>query len=68
MMYNLFVSGYRRKVKFETQYDPENYLEKQSVDAPQDTQMELMKVNEAMTLLSSTHREVLIMVCVRGMA
>lgn len=67
MMYNLFVSNYRRKVKFETQYDPESYLEKQSVEAPQDTQMELMKVNEAMSLLSSEHSEVLVMVCVQGM-
>lgn len=68
MMYNLFVSGYRRKVKFETQYDPENYLKKQSIEAPQETQMELVKVKQAMTLLSSTHREVLVMVCIQGMA
>lgn len=67
MMYNLFVSGYRRKVKFETQYDPESYIENQAVDAPQDTQIELMKVKEAMALLSSEHQEVLVMVCVQGM-
>lgn len=67
MMYNLFVSNYRRKVKFETQYDPESYIEKQSVDAKQDTRVELMKVNESMTLLSPEHREVLVMVCVQGM-
>lgn len=67
MMYNLFVSDYRRKVKFETQYDPENYLEKQSVDPAQDKQIELTKVNEAMNMLSDEHREVLIMVCVQGM-
>lgn len=67
MMYNLFVSGYRRKVKFETQYDPESYIEKQSVDAPQDKQVELMKVSETMNLLSSEHHEVLVMVCVQGM-
>jgi len=67
MMYNLFVSGYRRKVKFETQYDPENYLEKQSVDASQDHEMELAKVNEAMDSLSEEHREVLVMICVQGM-
>ncbi len=67
IMYNLFVSDYRRKTKFETQYDPENYIQKQSIEAPQDTQMELMKVNEAMTLLSEEHREVLVMICVQGM-
>lgn len=67
MMYNLFVSGYRRKVKFETQYDPESYIEKQQVEASQETTMELMKVNEAMSLLSEEHREVLVYVCVQGM-
>lgn len=67
MMYNLFVTGYRRKVKFETQYDPESYLEQQSVEASQDKQMELMKVNEAMNLLSAEHREVMVLVCVQGM-
>mgnify|MGYP003625408282 CR=1 FL=1 len=68
MMYNLFVSAYRRKVKFETQYDPESYLEKQSIEAPQDTQIELMKVKEAMTQLSSEHREVIALVCIQGMS
>lgn len=67
MMYNLFVSGYRRKVKFETQYDPESFIEKQSVEASQETEMELMKVNEAMALLSEEHQEVLVLVCVQGM-
>ncbi|NCT41474.1 MAG: sigma-70 family RNA polymerase sigma factor [Alphaproteobacteria bacterium] len=67
MMYNLFVSNYRRKVKFETQYDPENYLEKQTVEPSQESEMELMKVNEAMSLLSEEHRDVLVYVCVQGM-
>lgn len=67
MMYNLFVSGYRRKVKFESQYDPESYIEKQSIEAPQDVQMELVKTKEAMRDLSDSHREVLVMVCVQGM-
>ena len=67
MMYNLFVSGYRRKVKFETQYDPENYLEKQSIAAPQDKQVEFLKVKEVMSSLSAEHREVLVMICIQGM-
>lgn len=67
MMYNLFVSGYRRRVKFETQYDPESYLEKQSTKPTQESEMELIRVNEAMKALSDEHREVLILVCVQGM-
>lgn len=67
IMYNMFVSAYRRKTKFETQYDPENYIKNQSVDASQDVKMEMKDVEEAMDMLSDTHREILVMVCVQGM-
>lgn len=67
IMFNLFVSDYRRKRKFETQYDPESFLEKESIAAPQDTQVELTKVSEAMDRLSADHREILVLVCVQGM-
>lgn len=67
IMFNLFVSDYRRKRKFETQYDPESYLENESIDAPQDNQTELAKVSDAMQKLSADHREILVLVCVQGM-
>jgi len=44
IMYNMFVSAYRRRTKFETQYDPESYIERESVDASQDVKMELNDV------------------------
>lgn len=67
IMYNLFVSGYRRKVKFETQYDPENYINSESVSASQETALEFKEVQEAMNGLSDDHREILIMICIKGM-
>ncbi len=67
IMFNLFVSEYRRKSKFETQYDPENYIAAQTVEATQEENMDFMKVNEAMSNLSADHREILVMVCVKGM-
>ena len=67
IMYNLFVTDYRRKVKFETQYDPESYIEKQSVDSDQETKMELTIIKKAMRELSDDHREILTMICVQGM-
>lgn len=67
VMYNLFVTDYRRKVKFETQYDPESYLEKQSVDACQDIQMELKGVQEAIEELSEDHQDIIMMICAKGM-
>lgn len=68
IMFNMFVSAYRRKTKFETQYDPEPYIEKQKVKAAQNTQMEIYDVNRAMNNLSKDHRDILLMICVKGMA
>lgn len=67
IMFNLFVSDYRRKTKFETQYDPESYLERESVAADQDMRVELLRVREAMALLSDVHREILVLVCIKGL-
>jgi RNA polymerase sigma-70 factor (ECF subfamily) len=68
IMFNLFVSGYRRKVKFETQYDPEPYIEQQFIDATQDTKIEVQDVGAAMNNLSADHKEILVMVCVNEMS
>ena len=67
IMYNLFVTDYRRKTKFETQYDPESYIENRAVEADQDIKMELKAVNQAMSHMSDEHKEILVMVCVKGM-
>jgi RNA polymerase sigma-70 factor (ECF subfamily) len=67
IMYNLFVSDYRRKVKFTTQYDPEPYINNESVDAKQDEQIMVQEVGEAMKQLSHEHQEILMMICVQGM-
>ena len=67
IMYNLFVSDYRRKVKFESQYDPEPILEKAEIIANQNDKIMVREVGEAMKMLSSDHRDILLMVCVQGM-
>lgn len=67
IMYNLFVSGYRRKVKYETKNDPETYIEKQYVEAPQDKQIEFQEVSKAINKLKGEHKEILILVCIQGM-
>lgn len=67
IMYNLFVSDYRRKVKFESQYDPEPILEKTEVVASQNDKIMVREVGEAMNKLTQDHRDILIMVCVQGM-
>lgn len=67
IMYNLFVTDYRRKVKFETQYDPESYIDNRAVEPDQHVKLELKAVNAAMNQMSNEHKEILIMVCVKGM-
>lgn len=67
VMYNLFVSNYRRRVKFETQFDPEDYIGKQQCAPLQEQHMELHKVNVAMRDLTDEHRDILVMICVKGM-
>lgn len=67
IMFNLFVSGYRRKTKFETQYDPEPYLQSQSIAPAQESIAELNAVKRAMEQLSVDHRQILILICVKGM-
>lgn len=67
IMFNQFVSKYRRAAKFESQYDPEPYLEKQSIEANQEVKMEVQDVQEAMDQLSSDHKDILVMICAKGM-
>ena len=67
IMFNMFVTQYRRKTKFETQYDPEPYILSQSISASQDHEIELKDVGEAMNQLSEDHRQILMMVCVKDM-
>lgn len=66
IMYNLFVSGYRRRTKFESQYDPEIYLGKEVIPPMQDTLLEVENVKRAMIHLSDDHRHVLTMICAKG--
>ncbi len=67
IMFNIFVSGYRRRTKFETQFDPETYLEKSSVAPTQDISTEFEDVKRAMMKLSPDHRNILFLICVKGM-
>lgn len=67
IMFNLFVSDYRRRTKFETRYDPETFIERESIEASNETKVELAEVQEAMERLNEDHRDVLVMVCVKGM-
>jgi RNA polymerase sigma-70 factor (ECF subfamily) len=67
ILYNLFVTNYRRKAKFESQYDPEPHIMKQSIPSNLDKEIELKKVDEALACLSREHSQIIEMICVKGM-
>jgi RNA polymerase sigma-70 factor (ECF subfamily) len=67
IMFNAFVSSYRHNCRFETQYDPQWYIDQQSVEATQESEAELSLVFDAIMSLSEDHREILRMVCIDGM-
>lgn len=66
IMYNLFVSDYRRKVKFTSQYDPEPYIKKQKTVPRQENLITLKEVKEAMEELPEEQAEIIDLVCLQG--
>jgi len=68
IMFNLFVSQYRHKNKFETQYDSTPYLEQIITGPSQEFCTDLAIVKKSMGRLSKEHREILVRVCVQGMS
>lgn len=67
IMFNTFISNYRRNIHLETQFDPQIYIDQKFVEGTQETEMELDLVGEAMTALSEDHQQILKMVCIEGM-
>jgi len=68
IMFNLFVSSYRQKKKFETQYDPAPYIEQIAIGPSQEASTDLVTVGESISRLSAEHRDILLLVCVRGLS
>ncbi|GAB5498542.1 MAG: RNA polymerase sigma factor [Pseudohongiellaceae bacterium] len=66
IMYNTFVSGYRRRKKHESQYDPEPIIAAQETPDRQLEQLWCAEVDAAMQSLSSDHQRILESVCVEG--
>jgi RNA polymerase sigma-70 factor (ECF subfamily) len=67
IMYNKFVSQYRRRAKFETQFDPQDLINRQARAPDQEDQAELDLIEEAMSQLADEHRDILVMICIQDM-
>ncbi len=68
IMFNIFATQFRRKKKFETQYDPEHYIDKACISPSQEANVDIVTVSECMQRLSRKHRDILVDVCVKGMS
>lgn len=67
LMFNIFVSGYRRKKKFETQYDPEPHISRMSVPPTQEVHVELIQLSDNLLRLNRKHQEIIDLVCIQQM-
>lgn len=67
ILYNTFVSQYRHRVRFETQYDPQIYIDQQVEEGREESIMELDRVLKAMDQLTEDHRQMLTLVCIEGL-
>jgi RNA polymerase sigma-70 factor (ECF subfamily) len=67
IMFNIFVSQYRRRVRFETKFDPDIFISQENVEAVQEDLLEFSRMREALQQLNDDHKTILIMVCVQGM-
>jgi len=67
IMFNTFASMYRRKTKFETQYDPQASIDKQSIAATQEDHVDLLTAQELIRRLSSEHQEIIYLTCVHDL-
>ena len=67
IMFNLFATDYRRKMKFEAKCDPESILENQSVPPMQEIGAEVANIKRAMLKLSLGHQEIVVLICIKGM-
>lgn len=67
IMYNLFVTNYQRRMKFDNSFDPDSYLKKLPVAPMQEIEVELSNVKRGMAQLNAIHREIILLVCVKGM-
>lgn len=67
IMFNIFASEYRHKKKFDTQYDPEPHIERAAISPPQEAATDLATVTRKMDDLSPDRRQIINMVCFRGL-
>ena len=67
IMYNCFVTAYKRKVRFESKYDPESEIEKAKTESSQENKVLVKEVQKAITNLCPQHQQILFLICTNEM-
>ena len=68
IMYNSFATTYKRKVRYESQYDPEPEILKVKFESAQEDKVMVREVQNAMQELCPQHREILTLICAYEMS
>lgn len=63
IMYNSFATTYKRKIRYESQYDPEPEIMKVQFESSQEDKVMLHEVQAAMQELCPQHRDILMLIC-----
>lgn len=66
IMFNIFVSEYRRKARFETSNDSEEIIASQAVEPRQEMDMDIKRLDQAMSQLAPAHHQVIQKVYIEG--
>jgi RNA polymerase sigma-70 factor, ECF subfamily len=67
IMFNLFASQYRRRIRFDSQFDAASLIDRYVVAPTQETNLALTRLQRAILCLRDDHRNILMMICVNGM-
>ncbi len=68
IMFNIFVSNYKRRTQRECQFDPEALIASLSVMPDQESRMHFKSVCGAIEKLSPQHREIITVICWDGLS
>lgn len=67
IMFNLFVSEYRRKKKFDIKDDPENHINARTIEPAQNHIVEVNQMVNALQLLPDSQKEIITLICVHDL-
>ncbi len=66
IMFNIFITDYRRRTKFENSFDSENIIANQSVSPDQEINLDIKRLYEYLQKLKKDHREIIQLICLDG--